>query len=205
MLVWPPCTVKPSGLRPPSLGPTGAWRCDGECSPPLLPEPTPSRVFSLPPTLSPLCFRVKPLSMCSLFAHHVHPRSVSVPGTPSGCSNSWQGFLFLRLKTFYWSTVDLQCCVNFCCTAKWLSYTYISFFIFFSIIFFSVIHIHVSILFQILFPFRLLQSIEQSSLFYTVGPCWLSILNIPVCTCQSQTPDLPLPAPFPPRNHKLVL
>ena len=27
----------------------------------------------------------------------------------------------------------------------------------------SVIHIHVSILFQILFPFRLLQSIEQSS------------------------------------------
>ena len=22
------------------------------------------------------------------------------------------------------STVDLQCCVNFCCTAEWLSYTY---------------------------------------------------------------------------------
>ena len=35
--------------------------------------------------------------------------------------------------------------------------------------------IHVSILFQILFPFRLLQNIEQSSLCYTVGPCWLSI------------------------------
>ena len=30
----------------------------------------------------------------------------------------------------------------------------------------SVIHIHVSTLFQILFPFRLLQNIEQSSLFY---------------------------------------
>ena len=42
----------------------------------------------------------------------------------------------------------------------------------------TVIHIHVSILFQILFPFRLLQSIEQSSLCYTVGPCWFSILNI---------------------------
>ena len=54
----------------------------------------------------------------------------------------------------------------------------------------SVIHIHVSILFQILFPFRLLHSIEQSSLCYTVGPCWLSILNIAVCTCQSQTPNL---------------
>ena len=32
-----------------------------------------------------------------------------------------------------------------------------------------VIHIHVSILFQILFPYRLLQNIEYSSLFYTVG------------------------------------
>ena len=38
----------------------------------------------------------------------------------------------------------------------------------------SVIHIHVS-LFQILSPFRLLQTIEQGSLCYTVGPCWLSI------------------------------
>ena len=41
----------------------------------------------------------------------------------------------------------------------------------------SVIHIHVSIVFQTLFPVRLLQSIEQNSLCYTVGPCWLSILN----------------------------
>ena len=37
------------------------------------------------------------------------------------------------------------------------------------------IHIHVSILVQILFPCRFLQSVEQSSLCYTVGPCWLSI------------------------------
>ena len=50
----------------------------------------------------------------------------------------------------------------------------------------SVTHIHVSILFQILFPFRLLH-IEQNSLCYTVGPYWLSILNIAMCTRQSQT------------------
>ena len=39
----------------------------------------------------------------------------------------------------------------------------------------SVIHIYVSILFQILFPFRSFQNIEQNSLCYTVGPCWFSI------------------------------
>ena len=37
---------------------------------------------------------------------------------------------FLSLKKFYWSVVDLQDCVNFCCTANWFSYTYIFFFIF---------------------------------------------------------------------------
>ena len=45
----------------------------------------------------------------------------------------------------------------------------------------SVIHIHMPILFQILFLFMLLQNIEQSSLCYTVGPCWLSVLLTVVC------------------------
>ena len=37
------------------------------------------------------------------------------------------------LKNFNWSMIDLQCYVNFCCTAKWLSYTsiYILFYILF--------------------------------------------------------------------------
>ena len=47
----------------------------------------------------------------------------------------------------------------------------------------SVIHIHIFILFQILYPYRLLQNIEYSSLCYTVGPCALSILYIIVCVC----------------------
>ena len=35
-------------------------------------------------------------------------------------------------------------------------------------------HIYLYLLFfYIIFPFRLLQNIEQSSLCYTVGPCWL--------------------------------
>ena len=42
----------------------------------------------------------------------------------------------------------------------------------------SIMHMHVSILSQILVAFRLLHNIEQSFLCYAVGPCWLSILNI---------------------------
>ena len=39
------------------------------------------------------------------------------------------------------------------------------------------------ILFQIFFPYRLFQNIEYSSLCYTVGPYWLSVLYIVVCAC----------------------
>ena len=35
-----------------------------------------------------------------------------------------------KKNVFYWSIVDLQPCINYCCTAKWCSYTYI--YIFFS-------------------------------------------------------------------------
>ena len=60
----------------------------------------------------------------------------------------------------------------------------------------SVLHIHVSILFQTLFLFSLLQNIEQNSLCYAVGPCWLSTLNIAVSNCQSQFPIYSSPLPF---------
>ena len=41
----------------------------------------------------------------------------------------------------------------------------------------SAIHIYVSILLQIPLPSSLAHNIEQSSLCYTVRPCWLFILN----------------------------
>ena len=42
---------------------------------------------------------------------------------------------------------------------------------------------YMDILFHILFHYVLLQDIEYSSLCYTVGPFYLSILYIVVCIC----------------------
>ena len=53
----------------------------------------------------------------------------------------------------------------------------------------SVTHTHVSILFPILFPCRLLRNTEQSSLCYTVGLCWLYILNTAVCSYNPKDAD----------------
>ena len=60
----------------------------------------------------------------------------------------------------------------------------------------SIIHLNISILFQILVPCRLSQTIEQISLCYTVGPCFLPVLYTVVCTCHSQPPSLSLPQYF---------
>ena len=59
--------------------------------------------------------------------------------------------LFKDFFFFSWSIVHLQCCVSLKCTANWFSYTYTNYF-------------------SDSFPYRLLQSIEYSSLCYTVGP-----------------------------------
>ena len=61
-------------------------------------------------------------------------------------------------KNFYWSVIDLQYCVDFYCTLKWLSYTY------------------KYILSHILFHYVLSWDTEYSFLCCIVGLCCLSIL-----------------------------
>ena len=64
------------------------------------------------------------------------------------------------------------------------------------------IHTHVLyICFHILFHYGLLQTIEYSALYYTVGVCCLFIIYITVCICE---PQIPKSVP-PPCNHKSVL
>ena len=60
-------------------------------------------------------------------------------------STQWL-FLFY-LKTFYWSLVDLQCCVSFRWTVKWITPIHISTLLFFFFL-------------RCFSPFRLLQSID---------------------------------------------
>ena len=77
--------------------------------------------------------------------------------------NSQKAFFFFKnFNLFYWNTVDLQCCVNFCYTAKWQLYIYIY------------IYRFIYSLFHIIFSYSLPQDIEYSSLCYMTGPCCLS-------------------------------
>ena len=70
--------------------------------------------------------------------------------------------------------INKQCCDTFRRTIKGFSHTY------------TFLPNLSLILPQTPLPSRLPHKIEQSSLCYTVGPYWLSILNIAVCTCPSQ-------------------
>ena len=59
------------------------------------------------------------------------------------------GWIILYLLKYSWLIM------YFSCMAKWFSYVYIN----------------ISVLFQIIFPYRLLQNIGYGSLCYVVGPC----------------------------------
>ena len=57
----------------------------------------------------------------------------------------------------------------------------------------SAIHIRISILPHNLLPSRLPHNTKQSSLCCTVSPCWLSVLNIALCTCPYKLPNSSFP------------
>ena len=82
--------------------------------------------------------------------------------------------------------MDLQCCINFCCTAKWFSYTYIY------------------ILFHILFCCDWSQDGDYSSLWATVPPCRSSILYESLHLLIPHSQSIP-PQPHPTGNHKCIL
>ena len=82
---------------------------------------------------------------------------------------AWKPFFFF---SFYWNIFDTQCS-----TVSGVQQSE------------SVMHIHMFTLFQIIFPYRPLQSIEQSFLFYTVRPYQLSILYIVVYSFNSNIID----------------
>ena len=74
------------------------------------------------PMLSPPSCLKSPLTctclcLCSLAVFSTRI-ALSLPSPPT--KNPTYSFL----KKFYWGIVDLQCCVNFCCMAKWFTYTY---------------------------------------------------------------------------------
>ena len=72
--------------------------------------------------------------------------------------------VFFKLFISYWSIADQQCCDRFRLKAKGFRNTY------------TCIHSPSNPL-----SCKLPLNTEQSSLCYTVGPCWLPILNIAVC------------------------
>ena len=63
-------------------------------------------------------------AVCSRVSPFLSPSSLKTPPPSPHVSSVCSHFPSL---TFYWSTVVLQCCVSFYCTAKWISsvYTYI--------------------------------------------------------------------------------
>ena len=86
-------------------------------------------------------------------------------GAPRTDSGRYRALLFFLKKIlFYWNIVDLQCCINFCYTARW-SFTHM--------------HIHS---FSYCFLFWFTTKYWICSLRYTVRH-YLSILYIIVCIC----------------------
>ena len=68
-------------------------------------------------------------------------------------------FFFLLKNIFYWSNVDLQCRVHFCCTAKWFRYIHTHIYVFSSIMdYYRILNtVLCAIQWELVYPFYILQ------------------------------------------------
>ena len=99
---------------------------------------------------------------------------------PENWPSSWQESYWQKNNIFI--TVTDQCFFKFIFNCSWITMLYIL--LLFSKVTLSIYtHIYEYTFFFILFSILVYHRIEYSSLCYIVGPCYLSILYIPVCIC----------------------
>ena len=103
---------------------------------------TSSSIPSFPKEMFP--FFLSKADISAYFSGHDNLPKIKALGRtwedPLGGIDSWlRSDELLFLSVFYWTTVDLQCCVSVWCITKWFSYTYIY------IHLFTYIHLHLLI------------------------------------------------------------
>ena len=80
---------------------------------------------------------------------------------------------------FYWTIIAPQCCLSFCYTAKWISYTY------------ALVCIYLNPLrcSPPIPPFQVITDHEAELPCYTTDSHSLAILHMVLCMCQSNSPS----------------
>ena len=100
--------------------------------------------------------------------------------------------LYFFKSTAPWSIGALRCCVNFCCAAKWPSYTHTHTHTYAHTRMHTHMHAHVHS-FSYFLHYGLSQDIEYSSLGYTVGPCSSILYVIGFFCYPSDSQSIPSP------------
>ena len=77
--------------------------------------------------------KVKPLSRARLLATPWTRAYQAPPSMGFSRQEYWSGVPLPSPIFLYWSIIDTQCCISFCYTAKWISYTYIYIYIYISL------------------------------------------------------------------------
>ena len=110
----------------------------------------------------------------------------------------WLYFLIFK-NLLYWSVIDLQWCVNFCCTVKWFNHVYIH-----MIEYIYRLNIYIYNSFLCSFPQWLVTGYWVQSPVLCSGAVCFCILYIIVCICWPHIP-VHTPPSFLLGNHKSAL